>query len=184
MRSIMKHKENKDNIVDYMNGHMSDEQSRLFENELNQNPALMKEFSEAKKWQSQLQNAELDAPLPQFSSIEGKLKRRNWNWSYGLSTAAAVTLVAVLYVGTNNLPNNEFETLTDTNSVYTAPVMQIVLSENVDITSFASEYNLNIVETYPNTQIIDVQFNQILQDNLAILKADERTVLLKKIGTN
>jgi hypothetical protein len=62
--------------------------------------------------------------------------------------------------------------------------MQIVLSENVDITSFASEYNLNIVETYPNTQIIDVQFNQILQDNLAILKADERTVLLKKIGTN
>jgi hypothetical protein len=180
----MKLKQNRDYIVDYMNGHLSDEESKQFENELNQNPALMKELNEAQKWQSQLQNAPLDAPMPQFSSIEGKLKRKSWNWGYGLSTAAAMALVAVLYIGTGGTPNNEFETLTDANSVYDIPVMQIVLSENVDIAGFANDYNLSVIETYPNTQIIDVQLNQALQDNLAILKADERIVLLKEIGAN
>jgi hypothetical protein len=181
----MKHENRKDNIVDYMNGHLSDEQSKEFERELNQNPDLMKELNEAQRWQTQLQDENLEAPTPQFSSIEGKLKRKTWNWGYGLSTAAAVALVAVLFVGTNNTtPNNEFETLTDSSRIYSEPVMQMVLSENADINGFANEYDLNIVETYPNTQIIDVQFNHSLEKNLSVIKADERIVLLKKIGAS
>jgi hypothetical protein len=180
----MKHEDNKDNIVDYINGHLSDEQSKEFERELDQNPTLMKELNEAKNWQSQLQSAKSDIPMPQFSSIESKLKRKTWNLGYGLPTAAAIAIVTVLYIGTDNSPNNEFETLTDTNSSYSAPIVQIVLSDDVNISDFANEYGLSIIETYPNNQIIDVEFNSRIEQSLSTLKDDERTVLVKKIGTN
>ncbi|MEM7510532.1 MAG: hypothetical protein AAF388_06340, partial [Bacteroidota bacterium] len=95
-----------------------------------------------------------------------------------------VALVAVLLIGTNNTPNNEFETLTDTNSVYNAPVIQIVLSEDINKADFAKEYNLSILRTYPNTQIMDVQSTPELEKNLSTLEADNRTVFVKKTGTN
>ena len=183
----MKSEETKNSIVDYMNGHLSNEESKEFEAKLNQDSNLMKELNEAKVWQSQLKNEPSDIPTPQFSSIEHKLTHNTWNlrnWGIGLSTAASITLVAFFSFDQANIVNNEFETLTNTQSLYNEPVMQIVLSENTNIENFVKEYNLNIVQIYPNTQIIDVKFNYILKSKLAILKADKRTVLTKKIGVN
>lgn len=181
----MKHEQSKDIIVDYINGHLSDEQLKKFDSELSRDPDLQREVNEAKDWQSQLHDAEMDVPTPQFSSIEGKLKQGvGYYWRYGLSTAAAVALVAVLLIGNGKAPNNEFETLTNTSSPYDEPVIQIVLSDNSSKTEFAQEYGLRILKTYPNTQIIDVQLTPILEERLTTLATDERTVLIKKIGEN
>lgn len=183
----MKSEDTKNSIVDYMNGHLSNEESKKFEAELDQDPNLMKELNEAKNWQSQLKSEPSDLPTPQFSSIEHKLTRNTWNiknWGVGLSTAASITLVVFFSFEQSNIVNNEFETLTSTQSLYNEPVMQIVLSENTNIESFIKEYDLNIVQIYPNTQIIDVKFNPMLKTKLAVLKTDKRTVLTKEIGVN
>lgn len=181
----MKPENTKNSIVDYMNGHLSDEQLKSFEDELNQDPNLMKELNDAKNWQSQLQNEQLDTPTPQFSSIENKLTSKAWNfknWGIGLSTAASITLVALFSFDQVDITNNEFETLTNSQNLYSEPVIQMVLSENTNIKQFVKEYNLSVVQMYPNTQIIDVKFNYALNQQLSTLTTDKRIILTKKIG--
>lgn len=183
----MKYKEVKHNLADYMNGHLSDEQSKEIEHELKQSSQLTKELSDLKIWQNQLKNEKLDIPTPQFSSIENKLTSNVWNlrnWGYGLSTAASITLVAFFSFDQATITNNEFETLTDVTSLYNEPVLQIVLSENSNIEQFVNEYNLSIIQIYPNTNIIDVRFNQVVKNKLVMIKADKRIVLTKEIGKN
>lgn len=190
MRTIMKRKDFKEDILDYLNGHLSEEQTKEFETELANSTELSNELKEAKDWQTKLQSSNLDAPMPQFSSFEGKLKQTKqikWNLSYGLSTTAAVALVALLFVGTSYLPNypsnNEFETLTDANSVYNVPVMQMVLSEYTELTDIVSFYNLDIIKTYPNKKIIDVRIDAMFKTNLNAIETDKRIVFLKQVGT-
>lgn len=181
----MKSEEIKNSLVDYMNGHLSDEQSKEIENELKTNSQLAKELEDLKIWQKQLKSEELDMPTPQFSSIENKLTSNVWNlrnWGYGLSTAASITLVAFFSFDQATITNNEFETLTDVTSLYNEPVLQLVLSDNTNIEQFVSEYNLNLVQRYPNTQIIDVKFNPAVKNKLMMLKADKRIILTKEIG--
>ncbi len=182
----MKYKEVKHNLADYINGHLSQEQALELENELKQSSELRGELNDLKTWQTQLKHEQLDVPSPRFSTIEAKLTKPTWSfkhWGYGLSTAATIALVAVLSFEPNIVPNNEFETLTRSTSLYSEPVLQLVLTQETNIDEFVAEHQLSILQSYPNTHIIDVKLNESLQSTLHILKTDERIVLTKKIGT-
>lgn len=178
----MKSETYQNSIVDYINGHLSNEQAKAFEDELSQNEDLQQALNEAKQWQTQLQDQPLDSPTPQFSSIESKLTTKQWGfkpWGYGLSTAASIALAAIIFVQPSSITNNEFETLTNSQAIYNEPVLQIVLSNETNIEDFVADYNLNLMQVYPNTHIIDVQFNDSLKE---LLKTDERIVLTKMLG--
>ncbi len=177
----MKYEEQKDNVIDYINGHLSGDQLKEFEAELATNQQLADDLEQSKAWQATLQSQEAAVAMPQFSSIEHKLNKSSWNWGYGLSTAAAVALAAFLFLGTSFQPNNEFETLTDTNSAYNTPVMQIVLSKDATLADIMSDYSLSVVKTYPNEQIIDININANL--DVEALEKDKRIVFVKRIGS-
>lgn len=190
-----------DSILDYVNGHLSGAQLDDFEKALKQNPSLLEKVNETKAWQATLQSSRQgsqhssalnDGPVPQFSSIESKLHKRTWRWSYALPTAASVALVAVLVVnfdGNNDMgistqANNEFETLTDATSTHTTPVLQIVLADNANADDFVQEYGLSIVKSYAQTQIIDVELSEGIQDDLQALESDPRVIFIKRTETN
>ena len=137
----MKYDEVKNSLADYMNGHLPEDQAKEVENELKQSSQLQAEFDDLTRWQTQLKSEKLTMPDPQFSTIEKRLTQPKFslkNWGYGLSTAATITLVAVLSFEPNVVPNNEFETLTSTASLYNEPVIQLVLTEDTNIDKFTT----------------------------------------------
>ncbi|MEM0912009.1 MAG: hypothetical protein AAGJ37_13600 [Pseudomonadota bacterium] len=180
--------ENQD-IIDYINGHLSEKQRQQFEEDLKNNKDLQAEVEQSRQWQKQMRQTKAPLPTPQFSSIQNKLEKpnaSNRNFGLGLSAAASVLLVAFIFVGVgfdgadHTIENNEFETLTDASVESSSPFIQIVLADGTYAEDVIAEYGFSIRQTYPNRNIIDVEYSK--NTNLELLQVDPRIVLVKEIG--
>lgn len=171
-------------IIDYINGHLSEKQRQQFEEALKNDEALQAEVAQSKQWQKQMRQTKAPLSTPQFSSIQDKLEKPNAshrNFGLGLSAAASVLLVAFIFVGIQPpADNNEFETLTDASVASSQPILQIVLADGADTEEVIAEYGFSIRQTYPSKNIIDVAHGENI--NLELLQSDPRIVLVKEIG--
>lgn len=177
--------EQESQVLDYLNGHLNDQQKQDFEHQLTQNPDLAAQLKESQGWQERiLASSESleEQPLPDFRRFEHKLKKKKSRLPMGLSVAAALGVVAVLSVNQLPVVNNEFETLTDSTQTSELSKLQIVFTSGVDAEQFIQDYQLDVMQSYDNGNIIDVGLNPQVAAQFAQLSADQRTLLVKQIG--
>jgi hypothetical protein len=186
---IMKHNQTQidqeSDVLDYLNGHMNAEQKQAFEQQLGQDPDLAARLNESQLWQTQILESAAEQethPLPNFNQFENTLKRKKNRLPLGFSIAAALSVVVVLSFNQTPLVNNEFETLTDTRHASELAKLQIVFTSGVDTEQFIQDYQLKVMHSYDNGNIIDVGLTPLIEEQLSLLSADQRTMLVKQIG--
>lgn len=175
-----------DQIADYLNGHLAEEQAREFEQQLAADAQLREMVAFEKRVKRHLLTTETvsEAQGPRFASFEARLdkgKRQfNMPWlNWGLPAALALVLGVVGYVQTPQTGPSTHSTLSDPPVLVEEPMLRLISYKNLDrqqMDELLREYNLVLVKEHHGLSSYDVKpMHEASLDELAtILAGDPR----------
>lgn len=178
----MNHLDKEGLIADYLNGQLNDDEMAQVEDCIRNDPEFAANMQSAKMLQTALKARGDNTTQPDFEAFSKRLDRKPWyaKW-YNWAPVPAAAL-AVFVIVTPSTQVNEFETLTDTNQVYTQPAVRLVADSQSNLDALISEYQLSVIKRYPGVNAVDVTHSSNLPETIKQLEADSRTVLIKPLG--
>lgn len=152
---------------------MTDEEKRLFENELASSPELRKELDDVKLVSSKVNEMNIHPEMKEYfvnvrarAAMSGDRKRSAHRWQYAFQTLAASVVVLAVYVGVSriNLYNSShmFPDVTPATEQEYSEVLQDEAPVQNDVESMI-----------PSGQEGDTFVNEVMSDEL---KLDHKTV--------
>lgn len=175
-------------ISDYINGHLDDEQAQAFAKRIENDPELQNMVELSQDIKQALNSSEEVAIEPDFSAVEAKIssreQRKGIPFGYGASLAMSMCLMLAIVFVVMPPTNNEFETLTNNNTVYAQDTLQLVLHDGNAADQLIAQYDLKVVNAYDNKRILEVEATQRVSELQQELTADPRTLLVKHIPSN
>jgi hypothetical protein len=160
-------------VFTYFDGQMTDEENRMFENELVSSPELRKELDDVKLVSSKVNEMNIHPEMKDYfvnvrarAAMSGDRKRSAHRWQYAFQTLAASVVVLAVYVGVSrvNLYNSShmFPEVTPATEQEYSEVMQDETPAQNDVESMI-----------PSGQEGDTFVNEVMSDEL---KLDHKTV--------
>lgn len=160
-------------VFTYFDGQMTDEEKRLFENELASSPELRKELDDVKLVSSKVNEMNIHPEMKEYfvnvrarAAMSGDRKRSAHRWQYAFQTLAASVVVLAVYVGVSriNLYNSShmFPDVTPATEQEYSEVLQDEAPVQNDVESMI-----------PSGQEGDTFVNEVMSDEL---KLDHKTV--------
>ena len=176
-----------DDIVDYLNGHLSATDVQRFETRLKNDPEFRDRVEFERRLLSRMRTPDCrKRPAPSFSKLQSRLRigrRMRFSSPIAIGAAAAAAVAAIALVAPKDLPSPilepRYDTLTDGTEEYTTPTLRVTLSGTLsdeEMRTLLVDYDLATIRRYLPTTVLDVRSrqDQDISGLRALLEADER----------
>lgn len=160
-------------VFTYFDGQMTDEEKRLFENELASSPELRKELDDVKLVSSKVNEMNVHPEMKDYfvnvrarAAMSGDRKRSAHRWQYAFQTLAASVVVLAVYVGVSKV--NLY------NSSHMFPdVTPATEQEYSDVIQHETPARNDVESMIPSGKEGDAFVNEVISDEL---KLDHKSV--------
>lgn len=176
-----------EDIVDYLNGHLSAADMQRFEARLRSDPEFRERVEFERKLLSRIRTSDgRERRAPSFSKLQSRLKignrlRFSSPIALGAATATAIAVIALVAPRGPLSPivEPQYDTLSDTANHYATPTLRIMLSgalSDEEIRLLLTDYDLATINRYPPTAVVDVRPRraQDISQLQTELESDER----------